>query len=94
MNFIKFRTTGKIITPCIGCQFSTLGDAQYIRRRSVHWGGYFEYIVKCSVDQRNIIIHDGDITTTKGDVQYIGGISCVYQRDIIIHVGELNDKRL
>ena len=58
---------------------STLGGVQYIGGG----GGYFEYIVKCSVDQRNIIIHDGDITTTKGDVQYIGGMSSVHWRNVI-----------
>ena len=37
------------------------GYHEYIRGCSIHWGGYHEYI--------------GDIMSTSGDFQYIGGIS-------------------
>ena len=37
-------------------------------------GGYHEYIGRCSVHQRDIMIHVGDTMSTSGDVQSIGGI--------------------
>ena len=57
------------------------GYHEYIGGCSVHWGdimmnvgGYREYIGGCSVHRRDTI-HQGDIMSTSGDVQYIGGIS-------------------
>ena len=37
-------------------------------------GGYHEYIGRCSVRGRHIMIYVGDIMSTLGGVQYIGGI--------------------
>ena len=64
--------------------FSTSGGYhEYIRGGSVHRrdtmstsGGYHEYIGGCSVHRGEGGFHDtcGDITSTSGDVQYIGGI--------------------
>ena len=38
-------------------------------------GGYHEYIGGCSVHRRDTMSTPGDIMSTSGDVQYIGGIS-------------------
>ena len=37
-------------------------------------GGYHEYIGGCSVHREDIMMNVGDIMSTSGDVQYIGGI--------------------
>ena len=36
-------------------------------------GGYHEYIGGCSVHRRDTMNTSGDIMSTLGDVQYIGG---------------------
>ena len=58
------------------------GYHEYIRGCSVHRGdimmnvgGYHEYIGGCSVHRRDTTSTLGDIMSTSGDVQYIGGIS-------------------
>ena len=58
------------------------GYHEYIRGCSVHRGdimmnvgGYHEYIEGCSVHWRDTMSTSGDIMSTLGDVQYIGGIS-------------------
>ena len=38
-------------------------------------GGYHEYIGGCSVHRRDTMSTSGNIMSTLGDVQYIGGIS-------------------
>ena len=57
--------------------FSTSGGGGvlYIRGEGVFStsGGYLEYIGGCSVHRRDIMIHVGDIMSTLGGVQYIGG---------------------
>ena len=62
------------MSSCIMC-------VQYIGGCSVHWvdamsalEGYHEYIGGCSVHRGDIMMHVGDIMSTPGDVQYIGGI--------------------
>ena len=56
---------------------STSGNVQYIHRRDTMStsGGYHEYIGECSVHRRDTMSTSGDIMSTSGDVQYIGGIS-------------------
>ena len=58
------------------------GYYEYIGGCSVHRGdimmnvgGYHEYIGGCSVHRRDTMSTSGDIVSTSGDVQYIGGIS-------------------
>ena len=63
-------------------------------------GGYREYIEGCSVHQRDVMMHVGDIMSTSGDVQYIGGYheyiwGCsVHRGDIMMHVGDQVRKNL
>ena len=48
---------------------STSGDIM------MNVGGYHEYIEGRSVHRRDTMSTSGDIISTSGDVQYIGGIS-------------------
>ena len=51
------------------------GYHEYIGGYSVHQRDTMKYIRRCSVHRRDTISTLGDIMSTSGDVQYIGGIS-------------------
>ena len=60
--------------------FSTSGDVQYIRGRSVHQGtvstsGDVQYISGCLVHRGDAMSTSGGYHEYIGDVQYIGDIS-------------------
>ena len=59
--------------PCIMCVQYVRG-VQYIRGYHEYIRRQHAYIGRCSIHRRITIMHVGDIMSTLGDVQYIGGL--------------------